>query len=413
MLSKGLTSLTLLTAIFSINANAGSDPYWEYMAQSVARHPAYQVFLSSRDSAASLLNIEEARRYPKVEGVLSRVDGASNLTETPSAWQAGLSLTYSLYDNRRQDARDQIARSQGQQELTSAAQSTEKLMIDLANAHIRMWEAAESIKILKHSSRRVHDLQERMQEQVKAGETSVLLLSKFVKMGLDIKTKLLDAQQRLESATQTWAMTGIKPANDVLLPPMTEVPIEDGAPANLRRLQAELARADSEHALAKRDEGMSVNLQASSLIRKYQSQAELSTNQIWQLNASYPLYDGGLARSKTQREALNLLTKQAAVQAEKAETQLELGRLQAWLASMRDIIASFEQQCAIQHQIADSIQTRFSLGRGSLTEVTEGFLSAQDCSLAVIRNRADYYTKYHDFSKLNGTLAALIMDRKP
>jgi hypothetical protein len=56
--------------------------------------------------------------------------------------------------------------------------------------------------------------------------------------------------------------------------------------------------------------------------------------------------------------------------------------------------------------------TRFELGRGNLTEVTDGYLAAKDCSLTVIRNRADYFTKYHDMSRLNGTLAAWIMGDK-
>lgn len=387
-----------------------ADPYWDYMAQAMTGHPAYQIFVSTKESATSLMSIEEARRYPKVEGVLSRMDGASTLTPTPSAWQTGLALSYPLFDNQRQDARDEIAKSQGQQELTSSAQYMERLMVDLANAHIRMWEATESIKVLQGTSRHLAALQTRVAEQVKAGEASQLLQSKFLKMGLEIKTKLLDAQQRLDSSSKVWAITGIQPGQSALLPSWSSVTDIRSPNANLRRLEAELARAGGEHSLAKRDEGLAVNVQASTLARKFQSQSNWQEYQIWQVSATYPLFDGGLARSRTQREALNMATKQAELEAERSQTEIELGRLQAWLGSMQEIIASFEDQCRLQKQIAENMMTRFELGRGSLTEVTEGYLAANDCSLTVIRNRADYYARYHDLSKLNGTLAHLIMD---
>ena len=104
--------------------------------------------------------------------------------------------------------------------------------------------------------------------------------------------------------------------------------------------------------------------------------------------------------------------KRAELEAEQSQTAIELARLQAWLAAMQNIIAAFEEQCQLQNQIAENMMTRFDLGRGNLTEVTEGYLAAKDCSLNVIRNRADYFTRYHDLSKLNGTLATLIMGDK-
>lgn len=410
---KSVLPIALGAALFAGAAGAAPDPYWDYMAQAITGHPAYRVFVSSKDSAASLMAIEEARRYPKVEGVLSRMDGASTLTTTPSAWQTGLALTYPLFDNQRQDARDQIAKTQGQQELTSSAQTIEKLMLDLANAHIRMWEASESIQILQGANRHMAALQVRVAEQVKAGEASVLLQSKFSKMGLDIKTKLLDAQQRLESAAKMWAITGTKPGQGALLPTVAVATEGRTSHANLRKLEAEFARAESEYTLAKRDEGVTVNLQASTLARKYRSQSGWPQYQTWQINATYPFFDGGLAASRTQREALNVATKQAALEAEQSQTKIELERLQGWLTSMQEIIAAFDEQCQLQNRIAENMMTRFEFGRGSLTEVTEGYLAAKDCSLTVIRNRADYFTRYHDLSKLNGTLANLILGGKP
>lgn len=410
---KRLLSLAVGAVLFSGAVGAAPDPYWDYMAQAITGHPAYQVFVASKDSAVSLLTIEEARRYPKVEGVLSRVDGSSTLTTTPSAWQTGLALTYPLFDNYRQDARDQIARTQGQQELTTSAQQMERLVVDLANAHIRIWEASESIKVLQAASRYLATLRTRVTEQVKAGEASVLLQSKFTKMGLDIKTKLLDAQQRLESASKTWAITGTQPGQDTLLPKVTVATEAPTSHATLKKLEAEFARAESEYNLAKRDEGLAVNLQASALLRKYSSEPGVPQYKTWQVNATYPLFDGGLANSRTQREALNMETKRAELNAEQSQTEIELGRLRAWLASMQDIIASLEEQCQLQNQIAENMMARYDLGRGNLIEVTEGYLAAKDCSLTVIRNRADYFTKYHDMSKLNGTLVTLIMGNKP
>jgi outer membrane protein TolC len=157
---------------------------------------------------------------------------------------------------------------------------------------------------------------------------------------------------------------------------------------------------------------MAVNLQASVLARKFNSQPGWPRYQTWQVNATYPLFDGGLAGSRTQREALKLVTKQAELEAEQAQTQIEIDRLQALLASMQTIVASMEEQCRLQNRIAEDMLSRFDLGRGSLTEVTEAYLSATECSLTVVRNRADHFTKYHDLSRLNGTLANLIMGAK-
>lgn len=409
MRSKCLLPFAFLAALFAGAAGAAPDPYWDHMAQAITGHPAYKVFVSSKESAASLMAIEEARRYPKVEGVLSRMDGASTLTTSSSAWQTGLALTYPLFDNQRQDARDQIAKTQGQQELTSSAQTIEKLLLDLANTHIRMWEANESIKILQDLSRHMAALQVRVAEQVKAGEASVLLQSKFTRRVLDTKSKLLDAQQRLESASKTWAITGTQPRQGTLLPSVVITPEARASHATLRRLEAEFARAESEYTLAKRDEGLAVNLQASTLARKYSTQPGWQQEQIWQVNATYPLFDGGLAASRVQREALNMATKRAELEAEQSQTSIEVARLQSWLASMQNIIAALEEQCQLQNQIAENMMTRFDLGRGNLTEATEGYLAAKDCSLTVIRNRADYFARYHDLSKLNGRLATLIM----
>lgn len=212
---KLVLPIALGAALFAGTAGAAPDPYWDYMAQAITGHPSYRVFLSSKDSAGSLLSIEQARRYPKIEGVFSRLDGASTLSNTPSAWQTGLALNYPLFDNRRQDARDQSAIAQGQQELYTSAQSVERLLVDLANAHIRMWEAGQTLQILNGASRHMAGLQARVAQQVKSGEASVLFQSKFTKMGLDIKTKMLDAQQRLESAVKTWMLTGINPSQEV------------------------------------------------------------------------------------------------------------------------------------------------------------------------------------------------------
>jgi outer membrane protein TolC len=416
MLFKRVAFNALVGLFITSTAAAQSAPtpdhYWDFMAQAVTGHPAYTVFMASKDSAGSLLAIEQARRYPKIEGLFSREDGASTLTNTPSAWQTGLALTYPLFDNQRQGARDQIAIAQGHQELYASAQSVERLLVDLANAHIRMWEAGQTLQILHSASRHIAGLQARVAQQVKTGEASVLLQSKFTKMGLDIKTKILIAQQRLESAVKTWMLTGVKPGQEVLLPKVSSGVGLRYSHTNLRRIRAELARAQSELDFAKRDEGMAVNLQASILVRKFSSQSGWPRYQTWRVNATYPFFDGGLAGSRTQREALKLATKQAELEAEQAQTDIEIDRIQSLLASMQTVVASIEEQCLLQSKIADNMLVRFDLGRGNLTEVTEAYLASNECSLTVVRNRADYFTRYHDLSRLNGTLANLIIGTK-
>ena len=385
------------------------DTYWGHMLRAVKAHPAYAVYLFSKSAAPSLLSIEQARRYPKVEGIFSRTDGASSLTTTPSAWQAGLALSYPLYENYRQDARDQIAIAQGQQELAASAQNIESLIAGLANAHIRIWEASESIKILDTAGRHMKTLHQRVAEQVRTGEASLLMQSKFIKMDLDIKAKLLDAKQRLELASNTWAITGLPITATELLPTVYEFSETVSAHAKLQRLEAEFARVESEYALAERDEGPSVNLQVSILNRKYQSQSGWPSYHTWQVNATYPMFDGGLAKSRTRREALSLAGKSAELDSEKAQTAMEIVALRAGLASMKDIVAAVEVQCQLQRQIADSLLARFELGRGALVEITESFLSANDCSLTALQSRADYFTRYHELSRLDGTLARLIL----
>lgn len=406
---KNFLLITFAAALFHADVNAQPDPYWDYMSRAVRGHPAFAAFISSKDTAASLLAIEEARRYPKIEGVFSRVDGASTLTTTPSAWQSGLSLSYPLFDNWRQDARDEIARSQGRQELASSAQSIERLVIELANAHIRMWEAAELQTIIESAMKRMLDLQSRLADQAKTGEASLLMQSKIAKMVLDLRTKSLDAQQRFDSASQLWTLAGTPPPRN-LLPPTSGVTGDPSPHVTLRRLEADVGRAEGEYELARRDEGFAVNFQALALARRYSNQPGWPQYQIWQLNATYPLFDGGLSASRTQREALTLATKRAELMVEKAQTSMEQTRLRQLLAATEEIIRSMNEQCQLQSRLADDILVRFDLGRGTLTEVTEVYLASLDCSMGVVRTRADFYLKHHDLSRLNGAIASLVLD---
>jgi outer membrane protein TolC len=376
------------------------------MFAAAVKHPAYETHRSKITSAASLIEIERARRYPKVEGIFSRLDGSSTLINTPDALQTGLSLTYPLYDNNRQNARDIIAENQGSSEDANSAQNIERLIVDLANAHIRIWESTESIHILKNTEQYLLEIQARVNAQAESGEASQLLVSKFAKMRLDIKAKRLDAAQRLSSAKEIWAFIDTPNQIVTLLPEATTTEEPITIHAGLRRLEAEFSRAEGEYLLARRDEGLSVNFQLSSLFRRHSTLPDWSQLQIWQINATYPIFDGGLSKSRTQRESLTMLAKRSELDAEKSLTKTEQKRLNGTLRALDEIIFSMNEQCKLQSQIANNMLTRLQLGRGSVLEVTESHLSSQECLLSVIKNRSDFFFKYHDLSRLNGTIAA-------
>lgn len=389
---------------------SSDDAYWMHILRAAKAHPSYGVYLSRKSAVSSLLSIEQARRYPKVEGIFSRTDGSSSLTTTPSAWQAGVAVSYPLFENYRQDARDLIAISQGQQELAVSAQDIESLIADLANTHIRIWEARESIKVLDDAANYLKILKARVAEQVGAGETSRLVQSKLNNMDLDVQAKRLDAEQRLELASKIWAVTKITVPDSVLLPSAFNSEEALSANAKLQRLESELARVEGEYDLSKRDEGPTVTLQVSVLNRKYESQSGWPSYNTWQVNATYPMFDGGLAKARTQREALNLIGKSAELDAERQKTDIEIQGLRAGLKSASMIVTAKEAQCQLQRQIAESTRVRFDLGRGTLTEVTESFLSANDCLLMTLHSRMDYFTRYHELKRLDGTLVRLISE---
>jgi outer membrane protein TolC len=394
--------------VFVCLSVSAADRYWDHIVSAAVKHPSFETHQSKITSAGSLIEIERARRFPKVEGVFARLDGSSTLITTPDAWQTGLALTYPLYDNNRQDARDVIAKHQGSSEGATSAQNIERFIIDLANAHIRIWESTESIQILRQSEQHLAEIKKRITEQAESGEASLLLISRFTKMMLDTRAKLLEAEQRLNSAKEMWSFAEPIHEAQLLLPEIQLADTSITSHAGIKRLEAELSRAEGEYSLARRDEGVSVNFQISSLLRKYSTIPDWSQHQIWQVTASYPIFDGGLSKSRTQRESLTMQTKRAELDAEKALVQTEYRRLTGMMASLDTIIFSMHEQCQLQSQIANNMLKRLQLGRGSVLEVTESYLSSQECALSLIRNRADYFFKYHELSRLNGTLAALI-----
>lgn len=403
-LGRCLLGLALLC---SVSTRVCADAYTEAIFDATQQHPAYTTFLAVKNSAESLANIESAKRFPKVDGIASRVDGRSTLVTSPNAWQTGLSSSYPLFDNGRQNASDRISRGQAQVEIGTALIPLEQASIDLAGAYLRAWEAQQSLKELDTALAIGAKFISTIQPQLEANEVSQISYSKILTRSLGFKTKRIEAAQRYQSASAYWRSVGLELPATWVLPSLKEWRDSKLPNGKLIKIRGELEKVDAEVEYAKRDEGPSVDLQASFLTRKFATDgAPWTPYQTWQISGSYPFYDGGLRSAKTDRQVQLKAAKETEKQAETQLSEVESKRLREEISSALELVKEAQQQCALQAKLGEQISERFALGRGEAQDVIEGHFALAECRLTLLRTQADAYLKYNDWMRVTGKWAS-------
>lgn len=396
-----------LALLCSVGTHACADAYTDAIFQATQQHPTYTTFLAVKSSAESLANIESAKRFPKVDGIASRVDGRSTLVTSPNAWQTGLSSSYPLFDNGRQNASDRISRGQTQVEIGTALIPLEQASIDLAGAYLRAWEAQQSVKELDRALAMGANFMSTIQPQLEANEVSQISYSKILTRSLGFKTKRIEAAQRYQSAQAYWRSVGLELPAVWVLPSLNDWGDSKLPNGKLIKIRGELEKVDAEVEYARRDEGPSVDLQASFLTRKFATDgAPWTPYQTWQISGSYPFYDGGLRSAKTDRQVQLRAAKETERQAETQLSEVESKRLREEIKSAQELVKEAQQQCTLQEKLGGQISERFALGRGEAQDVIEGNFALAECRLTLIRTQADAFMKYNDWLRVTGKWAS-------
>ncbi len=394
-----------------IHGTSYADPYWDKVFEATQKHPSFTAFLATKESSRSLMAIENAKRYPRVDGVASRVDGRSTVVTTPSAWQTGVSMSYPLFDNGRQDSKDRSAQADAEIEIGTALVPLEQATVEMGNAYLKLWEAKQAIVEINASLAKAEQFFNKVSVLVQTGEMSQLTLAKISRRIIDYKSKRLEASQRYQSALSVWRSADLLEPHAWVFPVLQLQGASIVTNAKLMKVTGEVTKADAELQFAKNDEGFSIDLQASYLERKYTNgSSPWMPNRIWQISGAYPLYDGGLKSSRTARQVLLKSTKESELATETYQAALDERRLRSDIESMQLIIKETESQCLLQQEVFDQMNIRFTLGRGEAQEVIESSLAVTDCKLSLLKNKLDTYLRYNDWIRVNGLVASRFLD---
>jgi outer membrane protein TolC len=403
----GWRSWFALALLCSVSTHACADAYTKVISEATQQHPAYTTFLAVKSSAESLANIESAKRYPKVDGVASRVDGRSNLVTSSSAWQAGLSSSYPLFDNGRQNASDRMSRGQAQLEIGTALIPLEQASIDLSAAYLRAWEAQQSVKELDKALAIGANFITAIQPQLDANEVSQISYSRILTRTLGFKAKRIEAAQRYQSANALWRSVGLDMPSVWALPSLKEWEGSVLPNGKLIKIRGEFEKVDAELEYAKKDEGLSIDLQASVLSRKFtEGGTPWTPYRTWQISGNYPFYDGGLRSAKTARQVQLKAAKEAEEKAELQLAEMDGKRLKDEVKSAMELVKEMVQQCTLQAKLGEQITERFSLGRGEAQDVIESHFALAECQLTLVRTQLDAYLKYNDWMRVSGKWAS-------
>ena len=410
LLIKSIACLALFMSIASFGVE--DDPFWREIWLAAKGHPEFSAFRASNDAASVNLAIEKARRYPVVSGVLSRMDGESSLANTPSAWQTGLQLKYPLFDNKRQNARDDIAESEGRFEQLTAAERLEEVMAELAFAYLDLWHAETTLDSLTQAKHRVDDLLKRMNEEAVQAEFSQVERTPIEQYQLELRSLILDMRMLRDQAANQWALSGAeKPEKWHLL---SDELSEQGElrglmePASIRRLQEEVRIEAGRQSLAEREDGLNIDLNASHLVRQYDGTSQLSNHTIWSVSANMPLFDGGVQRRIIKRHKLRKIAKENALQVALMQNENERSTLQQWLVNKHQLIANAQSQCSRLSEDQQRLNLLFAVSRSELADLFAANRAVDQCQMSLLSKQLERWQGMVRMATLNGTLMAFV-----
>jgi outer membrane protein TolC len=401
---KSIACLSLFISAASFGVD--DDPFWREIWLAAKGHPEFSAFRASNDAASVNLAIEKARRYPVVSGVFSRMDGESSLANTPSAWQTGLQLKYSLFDNKRQSARDDIAESEGRFEQLTAAERLEEIMAELAFAYLDLWHAATALDRLTLAKHRVDDLLERMNGESVRAEFSPVERMPIEQYQLELRSLILDMRMLRDQATNQWALSGVeKPKQWQTL--SDELP-EQMEPASIRRLQEEVRIEAGRQSLAKREDGLNIDLNASHLVRQYDGTSQLSNHTIWSVSANMPLFDGGMQRTIIKRHRLRKITKENILRVALMKNESERATLRQWLENKNQLISNAQEHCSKLSKDQRRLNLLFKQNRTELADLFITNSSVDQCEMSLLSKQLERWHGMVRMATINGTLMAFI-----
>jgi len=398
-----------LLLLLSIGSQVHAQSYLEVLSDAVKQHPTYANYKAMLTSAQSLASIEKARRWPKVDGVLSRVDGKQSLVESQSAWQAGFSVSYPLYESGKQEARARASQGEANQEMAVGLGWMEATAFDLGGHYIKLWESTQTIQEITTASAKLEAFSKSLNDKLNIGEISPLTLAKVARRRIELANRLIEAKGKEATALSAWEYAGQKLPTEWVFPKEEEKP-EVYPTANLLKLEADVSKAKADADIAKSEEGLSVQLSATYLERQFEAIAEWRNAQSWQIAATYPIFDGGLSSSNTNRRLLSLNQKIAEFDTQKSQMELERKRIAQEIAQLQQLKEELANLCQIQATLASQTASRFALGRGEAIDVVEADLSWMDCKVQWIKQNADIHYKRHENLKWAGGLAKVIKD---
>jgi len=386
-----------------LSASVSAQSYWDAVFEVAKQDPAYAALKAAGQSSSALMDIEQARRFPTVSGTLSRIDGASSLSQTSDAIQTGVALTYPVYDNNEQASRDELALAEGAMEFAEAAKSFDRVLLDTADAYIALWEAKQIKASLESSQQSVNKLSVRLDLALKEGEASYLDAARLAEHKLTLETKLLDVDFQIEEAKSRWTH---QLSLDMPMPEISTFNFEVGNNAEINSLRETLAQARAKTALVKSEDGLSVDLNAAYYNRQYDQGSDTS-DVTWSLSATYPLFDGGLLVSRASREKLKADSTADELRALEHQQSLSVQRLRLYVKSKAAYIEKKQRQCDQRAEVLVKTTERYELGRGDVNDVLESDLALNTCKADLSEAKATIYRKYHQLSRLNGTLSKL------
>lgn len=398
--------LTMPLFLFSVALNASDMGFWGEVWRAAKTHPEFSSFKAANNAASVNLEIEKSRRYPVISGVLARQDGESSLVNTPSAWQTGLQLKYSLYDNHRQDARDEIAESEGRFEQLTAAERLEQIMTDLAFAYLDIWHADAVQDEIDQAFKRVQALLKKMKSENVKAEFSAIDRAPLEQYLLELESLQLDMTMIRQRAQNTWLLSGAGLPAETYFPAM---PHSDKAGnASLARLRHEVAIEAGRQRLAEQEEGLSIDLSASHLWRQYDGASGLSNHTIWSVSANMPLFDGGVQQSIIKRHTLRKAAKESELFVAKAQNDNELATLKQWLASKEQLNQNALAQCQKLTSDLQHLEQLFSKSRAQLEDVFSTSRMADQCQIELLSKELEKWQVVVRMAVLSGGMMSYI-----
>jgi len=401
-----LSCVLVVVALTPLQASAGEvSDFWALMLERSKQFPEYASLQVAQSAVEDFVNVEKTKTSPRVEGILSRVDGDSSASSTSDVIQGGLSFAVPLYEGHKPSLRESIATMDGQISYLEAKERFESILVDLAESYIRLWSVSELRDVHLAASQKVETYRMLLSEAETYGEVTLLESSRVLEKLTDIESKLILGETASAYSKYYWTGYDQTLAD---MPVLIGPPITQALPTAAQELKSkEYAKLREQAQLIADEKSLSVDLTASSVYRDYRGSTSDGMNNTWGIQLKYPLFDGGAIDSRVVREERRASIKLEELATMKAAQQREIDGMLSWIEAKQRSIKLTEQQCTNRKQIEEQIAARFELGRGSVADVLDATLAHFECQADRVESLTELYSRYVRFSRVTGQLNQL------